>query len=187
MQSLAHHLLIAMPSLQDPVFSRTVTYLCEHNDDGAMGLILNRPVDISLQQLLVALTIKDEGFTLAPATNNQVLFGGPVNSDRGFVLHSAGSTFASSHQLTDEIALTTSKDVLEALGTLDQPQRYLVTLGYSGWSPGQLEQELRDNVWLTIPAEPELLFEVPQAQLWQQAVSRLGIDICHLSNDVGHA
>ncbi|WP_298441228.1 YqgE/AlgH family protein [uncultured Ferrimonas sp.] len=187
MQRFEHHLLIAMPSLQDPYFNRSVTYICEHNDDGAMGLIINQPVDISLEQLLVTLALKPEGFTVPTGSNNQVMMGGPVNSERGFVLHSPIAGLANSHQFSEEIMLTSSRDVLDLLGSERQPQQYLVALGYAGWAAGQLEQEIADNSWLTIPAESELIFNVAPEQLWQQATARLGIDVWQLSNDVGHA
>ncbi|WP_028117532.1 YqgE/AlgH family protein [Ferrimonas senticii] len=187
MQSLTDHLLIAMPSLQDPYFKRSVVYLCEHNDEGAMGLIINQVLDISLEKLLTTLELKEEGFSLSRGSNNQVMLGGPVNNDRGFVLHSPIAGLPSSHLLTDQLMLTTSKDILLSLGTEQQPQHYLVALGYAGWSPGQLEQELAENSWLTVPANQQLLFEVPAQLRWQQALANLGVTAAQLSTEVGHA
>ncbi|QIZ77158.1 YqgE/AlgH family protein [Ferrimonas lipolytica] len=187
MQSLDHHLLIAMPSLEDPYFNRSVTYLCEHNEEGAMGLIINQPVDISLSQLLVTTGLKQEPYSLPPGLSDQVMLGGPVATDRGFVLHSAIAGLEQSHQLADDLMLTSSRDILNLIGSETPPEHYLVALGYAGWTAGQLEQEIADNSWITIPAEPELIFDIPHEQLWQQATARLGIDVWQLSSDVGHS
>ncbi|WP_206485474.1 YqgE/AlgH family protein [Thalassotalea sp. G2M2-11] len=184
MESLENQFLIAMPSLNDPYFNKTVTYICEHNDDGAMGLIINLPVNITLNELLAQL---DEDKQDLPELAQQVLTGGPVSTDRGFVLHSPQQGWRSSLALSDDIMITTSKDILMALGSEDAPPHYMVTLGYAGWGPGQLEQEIKANSWLTMPADSEILFKTPIEQRWQKATEKLGIDLAHLSSDVGHA
>jgi putative transcriptional regulator len=184
MESLENQLLIAMPSLADPFFSKTVTYICEHNDHGAMGLIINLPVDITLNELLNQI---DQHKPYADILEQRVLSGGPVAPNRGFVLHSPQSGWSSSLALSNEVMITTSKDILMSLGTDAAPMRYLVTLGYAGWSAGQLEQELAENSWLTIAADSEILFNTPAEQRWHKATKKLGIDLMHLSNDVGHA
>lgn len=184
MESLENQLLIAMPSLEDPTFNKTVTYICEHNDDGAMGLIINMPVNISVNELLSEIDADKE---TSPQLDQQVLKGGPVSQSRGFVLHSPQGCWTSSLALSDEVMITTSKDILEALGTEKEPSQYMVTLGYAGWGPGQLEQELQANSWLTIPSDNQILFETPIEQRWKKATEKLGIDIAHLSSDIGHA
>lgn len=184
MDSLENHLLIAMPSLGDPYFNKTVTYICEHNDEGAMGLIINLPVNLTLNELLSQI---EADVSDAPILSQQVLTGGPVAQDRGFVLHSPQKGWSSSLALSDDIMITTSKDILLALGTEDAPENFMVTLGYAGWSPGQLEKELQENSWLTIPASKELIFNTPIEQRWKKATESLGIDIAHLSSDIGHA
>ncbi|MBR9857669.1 MAG: YqgE/AlgH family protein [Gammaproteobacteria bacterium] len=184
MDSLQHHFLIAMPSLKDPFFAGSVTYICEHNDEGAMGLVINIPIDMPLHELLHQLDMEPDD---VPEMDKQVLQGGPVAADRGFVLHSPVEGFSSSQLLADNLMITTSPDVLETLGTDQAPEHYLVALGYAGWTPGQLEQELTENSWLTIPADTALIFDTPLAQRWHQAIARLGIDARHLSSQVGHA
>ncbi len=207
MESLENQLLIAMPSLGDPYFNKTVTYICEHNDEGAMGLIINLPVNISLSELLKQIEpdpdskvsdneISDEKSSLTPQTscsdeNNQlgqrVLSGGPISQQRGFVLHTKQKGWSSSLALSDTLMITTSKDILLALGTDSAPKHYIVTLGYAGWGPGQLEQELQANSWLTTPVDNDILFNTPIEQRWKKATENLGIDLAHLSSDVGHA
>ncbi len=184
MESLENQFLIAMPSLNDPYFNKTVTYICEHNDDGAMGLIINLPVNLTLNELLAQL---DEKKDELPELAQQVLTGGPVSTDRGFVLHSPQPGWRSSLALSDELMITTSKDILMALGSDKAPEHYMVTLGYAGWGPGQLEQEIQANSWLTMPADSDILFNTPIEQRWQKATEKLGIDLAHLSSDVGHA
>jgi len=187
MSSLKGHLLIAMPSLEDPFFSRSVTYLCEHNQEGAMGLMLNHPVKLTLAELLTQVeSIKRESYD-QPELTQAVLSGGPVNPERGFVLHTKQPGWSASQELDNDLMVTTSKDVLEVLGTQAAPSKYLVALGYAGWSAGQLEQELANNSWLTIPADESLIFDTPVEQLWEEATRRLGIDIWQISPDAGHA
>ncbi len=186
MQSLQNHFLLAMPSLKGPYFERSVTYICEHNDDGAMGLVINLALDLHIAELLEQIDIEPS----SPRVNNlakPVLQGGPVSPDRGFVLHSPMQGFDSSLKLHDDFMVTTSKDVLATLGTKDEPSQYLMALGYAGWSPGQLEQELADNSWLTLPASPDIMFNTPIHKRWEQAATNLGIDIWQLSSEIGHA
>ena len=193
MDSLENQLLIAMPTLGDPYFDKTVIYICEHNNEGAMGLIINLPINLSLDQLLAQL--KDELGSQDINVKNEytekleqrVLSGGPVASERGFVLHSPQSCWSSSLTLSSEIMITTSKDILLSLGTKAAPDNYMVTLGYAGWGPGQLEEELKANSWLTTPADSDILFNTPIEQRWKKATEKLGIDIAHLSSDIGHS
>lgn len=184
MENFENHLLIAMPALEDPMFNKTVTYICEHNQDGAMGLIINLPINITINELLAQIDADKE---LTPQLAQKVLSGGPVSPHRGFVLHSPQDGWTSSLALSDEVMITTSKDILEALGTDKAPSQYVVTLGYAGWGPGQLEQELIANSWLTIPADTQILFNTPIEQRWKKATEKLGINLAHLSSEIGHA
>ena len=156
--NLTHHFLIAMPSMADPNFAHTLTYVCEHNPDGALGLVVNRPIDMTLSALFeqIEVPLADNRLREAP-----VMFGGPVQVDRGFVLHRPLGNWQSTLAISDELGLTTSKDILEAVGRGEGPESMLVSLGYAGWSAGQLEQELAANAWLTVEADPEVLFGVP--------------------------
>lgn len=185
MQSLQNHLLIAMPSLNDPYFSRSVTYICEHNEHGAMGIVINQPVGMNLKQLMSQ--TDSEVQVLEQKADDIILAGGPVSQDRGFILHTSQSGWNSSLQLTSEIMVTTSKDILPALSDGTGPQKALIALGYAGWTAGQLEEEIQSNSWLTVEADVELLFDVPIHKKWQTAVQKLGIDIWQLAPDVGHA
>lgn len=212
MQTLENQFLIAMPSLGDDYFSKTVTYICEHNDEGAMGLIINMPVNITLHDLLKQIEENDKEDKQAASeqeTDNEdtkdtgsqlteslqcnhsleqlVLSGGPISQNRGFVLHRTQPGWKSSLSLSKDIMITTSKDILMALGTDKAPEQFMVTLGYAGWGPGQLEAELQANSWLTIDADNDILFNTPIEQRWQKATEKLGIDIAHLSSDIGHA
>nr|WP_221435251.1 YqgE/AlgH family protein [Thalassotalea piscium] len=173
-----------MPSLGESFFGKTVTYICEHNKEGAMGLIINLPVNVTLNELLSQLDSKKQNL---PALEQMVLSGGPVSPDRGFVLHSPQDCWSSSLALSDEVMITTSKDILMALGTEISPPNYLVALGYAGWGPGQLEQEIHENSWLTTPATSDILFNTPIENRWQKAAQQLGIDVAHLSSEIGHA
>ncbi|MFM5227756.1 YqgE/AlgH family protein [Aeromonas media] len=184
MQTLQNHFLLAMPSLTDAYFERSLVYLCEHSSEGAMGLVVNIPVDMSLDAMLTKLKLSP------PATaemKQPVLQGGPVHADRGFVLHSFRPGFNSTLQVSDEMMVTTSKDILETLGTDEAPDHWLVALGYAGWSAGQLEQELVDGAWLVIPPNPKLVFDTPIHQRWQQAAASIGVNPLHLSSQVGHS
>ncbi|MGY3922755.1 YqgE/AlgH family protein [Aeromonas jandaei] len=184
MQTLQNHFLLAMPSLSDPYFERSLVYLCEHSEEGAMGLVVNIPVDMSLDAMLTQLKLTPP--TVAEL-KQPVVQGGPVHADRGFVLHSFRPGFGSTMQVGDEMMVTTSKDILETLGTSEAPDHWLVALGYAGWSAGQLEQELVDGAWLVIPPNPDLIFKTPIHKRWQQAAASIGVNPIHLSSDVGHS
>jgi putative transcriptional regulator len=191
---LKHHFLIAMPGLEDKTFARSVIYLCEHSVHGAMGLIINKPADISMRLLFdkVDLTLRREDLAQSPVSN-----GGPVQTDRGFVLHDPvltekteeadGPVYASTLTVPGGLEMTTSRDVLEALASGVGPRRVLVTLGYSSWGEGQLESELGENSWLTVPASAEVIFEVPMAQRYDRALDLLGLKSWMLSPQAGHA
>ena len=185
MISLANQFLIAMPTMDDSFFGRTVTYICEHDDQGAMGLVVNKTTDMTVSRLLKEIKINQD--EIPQLEDHQVLSGGPVQTDRGFVLHSGNREWSSSLQLDKNIMVTTSKDILEKLSTDEGPNDFILTLGYAGWSPGQLEQELANNSWLTIDADPDLIFNTPIEQRWEKAVQKLGIDISQLSSFTGHA
>jgi len=181
--SLKHQFLIAMPGLAGSYFGSTLTYLCEHNDEGAMGLIVNRPSDLSLVDLLVQLGIRPD---LAPASA-PVMEGGPVAPDRGFILHSDDRAFDASLDLGSGLMLTAAREVLEAIAAGSGPRDYLVALGYAGWGAGQLEEELKDNAWLTCPASLEVMFREPFDNRVNKAAAALGIDFRFLSGQAGHA
>lgn len=183
---LADHFLIAMPSMLDPVFGGTVVYLCEHNDEGALGVIINKPTDMTMDVLFERIDMKLE---IAPGGFGQqpVLFGGPVQVERGFVLHSPQGPYSSMMQVSEDIALTTSKDVLEAVASGRGPRRMLVALGCAGWSAGQLEQEIANNGWLTVRADPAIVFDMPLELRFAAAMKLLGIDPAMLAGVAGHA
>lgn len=178
---IRNQFLIAMPYLQDPNFNGTLTYICDHNEHGALGLVVNRPLDFSLGEVLDQLDI-DGGRLQVP-----VYSGGPVKVERGFVLHRPQGDWQSSLAIGDSLTMTTSRDILEAIGLGEGPSEYLVALGYAGWGAGQLEQELAGNFWLNCPADPDILFSVPWQQRLPTALARLGIDWNQLSDSVGHA
>ncbi len=182
--SLNNQLLIAMPGMQDPNFSSTVTLICEHNADGALGIIINRPLGLDLGGLFEQL---DLGNADSAILARPVLDGGPVAKERGFVLHQPGDRFESSVAVSPEVQLTLSRDVLDAMAAGRGPSKSLVALGYAGWEAGQLEAEMLENTWLSVPASPELIFDVPFEERWQSAAQALGIDISRLSPDAGHA
>jgi putative transcriptional regulator len=182
--NFTHHFLIAMPAMADPRFSQTLTYVCEHNEDGALGIVVNRPTEMTLSALFeqINVPLADEELRRTP-----VHFGGPVQVDRGFVLHRPLGNWQSTLSIDDEIGLTTSKDVLEAVARGEGPRDVIVSLGYAGWSAGQLEQEIAQNAWLTVAADPEVLFETPVDARLPAAMRLLGIDFSRLSDAVGHA
>ena len=182
---MTNHFLIAMPGLQDPNFARTVTYVCEHTDQGAMGIVINRPLDVTLGELLTQLDIP----TLhAGVRETPVYQGGPVQTDRGFVIHTAGPVFDSTLTVTPDISVTTSRDVLEAIASGEGPEQTLIALGYAGWGGGQLEQEMSANAWLNGPASNDILFRLPPSARWMAAAQLLGVvDLNLLSGEVGHA
>jgi len=182
--NLTNHFLIAMPNMVDPFFARTLTYLCEHNDQGALGLVVNRPIDLTLQALFERLSLALKQHEIADAP---VYYGGPVQTDRGFVLHAPPGDWQSTLRVREAIGLTTSKDILEAVGRGEGPQRMMVTLGYAGWSAGQLEHELSQNAWLTVEARDAIIFDLPSEERLPAAMELLGIDFARLSDEAGHA
>ena len=181
---LTNHFLIAMPGLMDPNFFHTVTYICEHSEEGAMGLVINRPMELQLADIFEQLQIK---ITDTSITHKPVYLGGPVQGDRGFVLHDSKSEWESTLRVTDEISVTTSLDILHAIANGTGPNNSLITLGYAGWGAGQLEEELAQNAWLSGPAKSEIIFKRASQERWQAAADLLGVDLNLLSSDAGHA
>ncbi len=181
---LTDQFLVAMPTLEDPNFSRTVTYICEHNAEGAMGIVINRPLELKLDEVLrhMDITLDDTS-----AGQIRIVLGGPVQQDRGFVVHSGTSRWESTHAINAEVGVTTSRDILAAIARGDGPPQSLIALGYAGWGSGQLEQEMADNAWLSTPADQRILFELPFAERWEAAAHLVGVDLLNLSNEVGHA
>jgi putative transcriptional regulator len=185
--NLTNQFLIAMPGMGNDTFSGAVVYLCEHTENGALGLVINKPIDITLKNLFEKVELPLEIESLA---GQPVFFGGPVQTERGFVLHDRrpdGPPYSSTLAIPGGLEMTTSKDVLEALSNGNGPKRLLVTLGYSGWAAGQLEDELGRNGWLTVDATPEIIFDTPVEQRYGRAVSLLGFDPAMLSQEAGHA
>lgn len=186
--NLANHFLIAMPSMQDPMFGGSVVYLCEHNDRGAMGVIVNKPTEMNIETLLDRIDIKLESTPdLAQDTRKLVMFGGPVQDDRGFVLHGPAGHFTSTLRITDDVSFTTSRDILEAVAQGRGPRSIMVSVGYAGWGAGQLEEEILRNGWLTVPANTQILFDLPIEQRFNAAMKLLGFDPLMLSGEAGHA
>jgi putative transcriptional regulator len=182
--SLNNQLLIAMPGMHDPNFHSTVTLICEHNDEGALGIVINRPLRLSLGGLFEQMSLDKPDMAAAKAP---ILSGGPVARERGFVLHNPGLTFKNSMSVSENIRLTLSRDILNALAAGKGPEKSLIALGYAGWEPGQLETEMLANTWLNIPASPEIVFDIPFSDRWVYATNSLGIDISRLSSHAGHA
>ena len=182
--SLTNQLLIAMPGMLDPNFSTTVTLICEHNDEGALGIVINRPLELKLGGLFEQLDVTDPDPEMAELP---VMMGGPVGPERGFVLHEPGYQFENSLAVSGDIQLTLSRDVIDALARGTGPDKTLVALGYAGWEPGQLEDEMLANSWLSVPASPEIVFDMPFSDRWARAARTLGIDISQISQDAGHA
>jgi putative transcriptional regulator len=182
--SLTNHFLIAMPGLKDPNFSRTVTYVCEHNEHGAMGIVINRPLEFRLGEVLDQLDIEP---TVRGVAETQIYRGGPVQEDRGFVIHTGPTEYDSTLAVTPDIRVTTSRDVLEAIARGEGPERRLVALGYAGWGSGQLEEELSANAWLSGPADADIIFSRSPGERWLAAAQLLGIDLNLLSGEAGHA
>jgi len=181
---LTGQLLIAMPGMRDPRFSRSVIYMCAHNEQGAMGLVLNRLMDnITLPDLLIQLGIDQK----IPDDAIRILFGGPVETGRGFVLHSTDYAAGDTLRVDEEVGLTASLDILRAIASGDGPRQRILALGYAGWGPGQLDAEIQANGWLSGPADQELLFDERLDDKWDRAIQKLGIDSRHLSTDAGHA
>lgn len=185
---LTNHFLIAMPTLADPNFSRTLTYLCEHNANGAMGIIVNRPLDLNLgvifERVSMPLVPSEQR---AKYNNLPVFFGGPIQTDRGFVLHRPAGRWQSTLNVTDKVGLTSSRDILQSMSEEGEPSDILVSLGYSGWKAGQLEWELSQNSWLTVAADPNIIFALPPEDRLSAAMQLLGINFSNFSNVAGHA
>jgi putative transcriptional regulator len=187
---LANQFLIAMPGMVDPHFSGSVIYLFEHTERGAMGLVINRPTELDLAALFDKIELKLE---IAPLSDQPVYFGGPVQIERGFVLHEpiADGRYSSSLAVPGGLTMTTSKDVLEAVAVGAGPAKFLMTLGYAGWSAGQLEEEISLNGWMNVPLSQgqmsEIIFDTPSSQRYQRTISHLGFDPAHLSGEAGHA
>jgi putative transcriptional regulator len=181
---LTRHFLIAMPNMVDPHFARTLTFICEHNEQGALGIVVNRPIEMTLQTLFEQISIpaESEAFKSVP-----VHFGGPVQIDRGFVLHMPLGDWQSTLAVGDDVGLTTSKDILQAVARGTGPEQILVTLGYAGWAPGQLEHELAQNAWLTVQAQTSVIFDLPAEERLPAAMGLLGVDYARLSEQAGHA
>jgi putative transcriptional regulator len=182
--SLANQLLIAMPGMPDPNFSTTVTLICEHNSDGALGIVINRPLDLNLGSLFEQLDVENPN---PAASQNPILLGGPVAPESGFVLHNPIEMFENSLAVSGDIHLTLSRDVLDAMAAGNGPDKTLVALGYAGWGAGQLEDEMLANSWLNVPATPEIIFDTPFGERWKSAAESIGIDISQISPDAGHA
>ncbi|CAK0778762.1 DUF179 domain-containing protein YqgE [Gammaproteobacteria bacterium] len=182
--SLTNHFLIAMPMLADPNFFHTVTYVCEHSREGAMGIVVNRPLSITVGEVLEQMGIGIEG---GEAVRRQPVFlGGPVQRERGFVIHQPIGNWEASLAVTDTIGITTSRDILMAMANGTGPRRSLVALGYAGWGGGQIEREIAGNAWLSGPADQRILFETPVDRRWHNAAMILGVDLNLLSGEVGH-
>lgn len=183
-QTLTNQLLIAMPGMADPNFNSTVTLICEHNEEGALGIVINRPLTLRLGGLFEQLEVDDAD---PDAAKDPVLMGGPVGQERGFVLHESTHSYENSLAVSSEINLTLSRDILDAMATGAGPRKSLVALGYAGWEPGQLEEEMLANSWLNVTASPDIVFDLPFADRWAAAAQSLGVDISRMAPDAGHA
>ena len=185
--NLANHFLIAMPSMQDPIFGGTVVYVCEHNENGVLGVVINKPTDMTMEVLFERIDLEVSSAADRHMEAEPIMFGGPVQDDRGFVLHTPGARYSSSLTVTNDVAFTTSIDVLEAVAKGRGPERMLVSIGYAGWSPGQLEDEISRNGWLTVAADPRILFDLPVDERYSAAMKLLGFDPLMLTSEAGHA
>ena len=181
---LTNQFLIAMPGLEDPNFFQSVTYICEHNEEGALGLVINRPLQMQLGEIFQHINLEHAE---PEAKQMRVHLGGPVQQDRGFVLHEPLGNWDATLKVTDRIGVTSSIDILEAIAVNRGPERSLIALGYAGWGAGQLEREMAENAWLSGPANPEILFSTPDEERWKAAAASLGIDLDLLSGEAGHA
>lgn len=182
--ALANQFLIAMPNMRDPSFVRSVALVCQHSSDGAMGVVVNRLSEYRLGDVLAQMGLKSQ---LAEVEDAPVLIGGPVQPERGFVLHSADGTWESSYKISDTLCVTTSRDVLVAIAEGAGPQRAIVALGYAGWAAGQLEDELKQNAWLTVEPDERVLFDMPLEQRWEAAAKLIGVSVANLSSFSGNA
>jgi putative transcriptional regulator len=183
-QSLRNHFLLAMPNLTEGIFSHSITYICEHSTSGAMGIVINQPLELTVHEIFDHLHIEDDGsFDQVP-----VMAGGPVQMDHGFVLHRGSArSWEASLPVTEEVTLTTSRDILEAIAHGEGPADHLIALGYAGWGAGQLEGEISENSWLTLPADADIIFSTPYNHRLEAAASRLGVDMNLISGKAGHA
>jgi putative transcriptional regulator len=182
---LSNQLLVAMPSLADPNFSHSVTLICEHNERGALGLVINRPLEMRMSEVLDQLSLKTDD---AQLRDMPVLSGGPVQRDRGFVLHRPGAqSWESTMPISDTLHVTTSRDILAAMAKGSGPKTAAIALGYAGWEAGQLDEELLQNAWLTVPCDDSLVFELPFEQRWHAAARLLGIELSRISTQAGRA
>ena len=182
--NLTNHFLIAMPGMEDPYFSRTLTLICEHSDKGALGVVVNKPIDVTLGNLFEQVEIPLDDASLS---GQSIYFGGPVQIDRGFVLHEPLGGWQSTLKISSDIGLTTSKDILQAMARGSGPGRQLVTLGYAGWAAGQLEDEIKRNGWLTVQADNDVIFGLPAEERLPAAMNMLGLNFGNLSEQAGHA
>jgi putative transcriptional regulator len=182
--SLTNHLLIAMPSLADPNFSQTVTLVCEHTETGALGIVLNKPLPMKLLDVLAQMKLEPRDLEIGA---RPVLRGGPMSTDRGFVLHRPGGQWDHTHKVSDTIQVTTSRDVLAAMATGSGPEKAFIALGYAGWEAGQLEKELLDNSWLSVPADESVIFDLPYEERWLASLRLLGVEAGQLTSFSGHA
>ena len=182
--NFSHHFLIAMPAMADSIFAKSLTYICEHNDQGALGIIVNRPASLTLGELFAQIQTP---LSRPELKSMPILFGGPVQTDRGFVLHEPMGQWQSTLPISDKVGLTTSRDILQAVGQGKGPNSLLIALGYAGWTQGQLEHELSQNAWLSVPASEHILFDLPAEERLTAAMALLGVDYASLSEDVGHA
>ncbi len=180
---LNNQFIIAMPTLADPNFFHTVAYLCQHNEDGALGIVINRPMDMKLGEIFKQMEIN---VTSLASTEAPVFAGGPVQQERGFVVHTAGGDWHATMAISETLSLTTSRDVLEAIAVGEGPEQYLIALGYAGWGAGQLEKEIMDNAWLNTPCGEQVLFDTPVNLRWSAAANQIGIDINQLTAPAGH-
>ncbi len=180
---LTNQFIIAMPNLADPNFFHTVAYLCQHNEDGALGIVINRSTDMKLGEIFQQMDIK---VTSPASAETPVFAGGPVQQERGFVVHTSGGDWHATMAVSETISLTTSRDVLEAIAAGEGPEQYLVALGYAGWGAGQLEKEIMDNAWLNTPSGKQVLFDTPVNLRWSAAADQIGIDINLLTTPAGH-
>lgn len=181
---LNNQFIVAMPTLIDSNFSHAAIYLCQHNADGALGIVINRESNMKLKEIFMQMDIPIGSLS---AANAPVYFGGPVQQERGFVLHTTAGKWAITMPISDTMSLTTSRDIIEAIARGEGPERYFVALGYAGWGKGQLEQEIMSNSWLNTPFGEPILFDTPIDLRWKMAASQIGIDINHLTLGAGHA
>ncbi len=182
--NLTNQLLIAMPGLHDDNFAHTATYICEHNEQGAMGIIINRPTSLQLYDILEQMDIVEPS---PKGGSEQIYIGGPIQPERGFVLHGDQRDWDSTLHIMPQISITTSRDILQSIINGEGPEEHLIALGYAGWGSGQLEQEIASNVWLSGPANHQILFHTPPEQRWRAAAKLLGVDLNLISTEAGHA